>query len=124
MMTMWHDLLASVSPIVHNLLPILIELVLVLLDRLLVVDVIIIHWGLRVVISITFCVEVVIKRFFRRISRLKFPKFSLINLLNCLTLHWVLILNIDWLLRVVWVSKILYQLVVFLDLFLVVLGRL
>ena len=120
MMSMRHDLLASVSPTINNLLSVLIELM--LLDRLLAVDVAIVNWGLRVVSGITFCVEVVIKRFFRRISRLKFPKFSLINLLNVLTLHRILVLNIDWLLRVVWITKVLYQLVVLLDLFLVILG--
>ena len=123
MMSMRQDLLlASISPTINNLLSVLIELM--LLDRLLVVDVAIVHWRLRVVIGITFCVEVVIKRFFRRISRLKFPKFSLINLLNCFTLHRILVLNIDWLLWVVWISKVLYQFVVLLDLFLVILGRL
>ena len=120
MMSMRHDLLASVSPTINNLLSVLIELM--LLDRLLAVDVAIVNWGLRVVIGITFCVEVVIKRFFRRISRLKFPKFSLINLLDIFTLHRILVLNIEWLLRVVWISKVLYQFVVFLDLFLVILG--
>ena len=120
MMSMRHDLLSSVSPTINNLLSVLIELM--LLDWLLGVDVAIVNWGLRVVIGITFCVEVVIKRFFRRISRLKFPKFSLINLLDVLTLHRILVLNIDWLRRIVWITKVLYQFVVLLDLFLVILG--
>ena len=46
------------------------------------------------------------------------------DLLHCLTLEWVLVLNVNWLLRIVRVSKVLYQLVVFLDLFLVILDRL
>ena len=123
--TMRHYLLlASIrSTVIHRQwLPVLIELV--LLDRLLlVVYVVVVHGRLRVVISITFSVEVVIEWFLRRISRIKFPKHCLINLLNSLTLHWILVLQI-WLLRIVLASKVLYQLIIFLDLFLVILGRL
>ena len=113
-------LLASIrSTVIHRQwLPVLIELV--LLDRLLlVVYVVVVHGRLRVVISITFSVEVVIEWFLRRISRIKFPKHCLINLLNSLTLHWILVL-----LRIVLTSNVLYQLIVFLDLFLVILSRL
>ena len=120
--TMRHYLLASIcSTVTHRQwLPILIELV--LLDRLLlVVYIVVVHGRLGVVISITFSVEVVIEWFLGRISRIEFPKHCLINLLNSLTLHWILVLQI-WLLSIVLVSKVLYQLVVFLDLFLVILG--